>query len=440
MKVSIQEISEIARKVHVELPQDKVNRQLQKAYRQLNRTAKVRGFRPGKVPLAILKRHYADQVNHEVGLELVSQTLTEALEQTEMQVVSQSDLDRGPLQEGESFRYSFVVEVKPEIIVSDYEKIPAQRQRLVITDEEIDAELELRRQANSYLKTPEEPRPIQKGDHAVLDFKTFAESKPVPDGEVKGFNLEVGANRFHPDFEKELIGANKGDQLEIEVTFPADYGNKDLAGKRATFQVVIKDTKEKVLPELDDAFAKDLGEFETLEELRLAVREELERKKKNEIDMDVGMQLIEELIKRNEFEVPQGMVEQELQSMLDTIRYRLSAQNLTLEQAGMDEDTFKERNRDVAEKKVRRSVLLERIASQKKFEISDEELDQGLHKAAEEAKQPYEKVRDFYQKSNLMEPYRRQLMEEKVIEFLHDQAEITEVDSNATGTEKRKAN
>ena len=440
MKVSIQEISEIARKVHVELPQDKVNRQLQKAYRQLNRTAKVRGFRPGKVPLAILKRHYADQVNHEVGLELVSQTLTEALEQTEMQVVSQSDLDRGPLQEGESFRYSFVVEVKPEIIVSDYEKIPAKRQRLVITDEEIDAELELRRQANSYLKTLEEPRPIQQGDHAVLDFKTFAEGKPVPDGEVKAFNLEVGANRFHPDFERELIGANKGDQLEIEVTFPADYGNKDLAGKRATFQVVVKDTKEKVLPELDDAFAKDLGEFESLEELRLAVREELERKKNNEIDMDVEMQLMEELIKRNEFEVPQGMVEQELQSMLDTIRYRLSAQNLTLEQAGMDEDTFKERNRDAAEKKVRRSVLLERIASQKKFEISDEELDQGLHKAAEEAKQPYEKVRDFYQKSNLMEPYRRQLMEEKVIKFLHDQAEIIEVDTKATDFEKGKTN
>ncbi len=440
MKVSIQEISEIARKVHVELPQEKVDRQLQKAYRQLNRTAKVRGFRPGKVPLAILKRHYADQVNHEVGLELVSQTLTEALEHTEMQVVSQSDLDRGPLQEGESFRYSFVVEVKPEIIVSDYEKIPAQRQRLVITDEEIDAELELRRQANSYLKTLEEPRPIQQGDYVVLDFKTFSEGRPVADGEVKGFNLEVGANRFHPDFERELIGANKDDQLEIEVTFPADYGNKDLAGKRATFQVVVKDTKEKVIPELDDAFAKDLGEFESLEDLRLAVRDELERKKKNEIDMDVGMQLMEELIKRNQFEVPQSMVEQELQSMLDTIRYRLSAQNLTLEQAGMDEDTFKERNRDAAEKKVRRSVLLERIASQKEFEISDEELDQGLHKAAEEAKQPYEKVRDFYQKRNLMEPYRRQLMEEKVIKFLQDQADITEVDTKATDSEKEKTN
>jgi trigger factor len=440
MKVSVQEISEITRKVHVELPQEKVSLHLEKAYRQLNRTAKIRGFRPGKVPLAILKRHYGDQVHHEVGLELVNETLMEAVEQTEMQVVSQSDLDRGPLQDGEPFRYSFMVEVSPEIVVGDYQKIPVQRQRLVLSDEEVDAELELRRQENSYLKSLEEPRPIRQGDHAVLDFKTFAEGKPVPDGEAKGFHLEVGGERFHPEFESKLIGASNGDQLEIEVAYPADYGNKDLAGKKATFQVVVKDTKERVLPELDDDFAKGLGEFESLEKLRLAVHQELELKKQNEIETDIGMQLVEELIKRNPFELPQGMVEQELQRMLDTVRYRLTAQNLTLEQVGMNEDTFKERNRDIAEKKVQKSILLERIADQEGFEISDEELDQGLHKAAEETNQSYEKVRDLYHQSNLIEPYRRGLMEEKVLKSLHDQAEVTEVDSRATGSEEGKAN
>ncbi len=432
MKVTVQEISEIARKVHVELPQKRVSRHLAKAYRQLNRTVKVPGFRPGKVPLAILKRHYADQVNHDVGLELVSETITEALEQTEMKVVSQTDLDRGPLQEDEPFRYSLVVEVKPEIVVSDYQGISLERRRLTITDEEVDAALDLRRQENSYLKTLDEPRPIQQGDHAILDFKTFAEGKPVPDGEAKEFHLEVGSNRFHREFESKLLGASKGDQVEIEVAYPADYGNENIAGKIATFQVVVKDIKESVLPELDDDFAKGLGEFVDLEALRLAVREELEQEKQKAISSEVEVQLIDDLIKRNPFEVPQSLVERELQRMLDTIRYRLSAQNLTLEQAGMDEETFKERNLDVAEKKVRRSVLLERIAAQEKFEISDEELKQGLHMAAEEAKQPYEKVRDFYQRNNLMEPYRHQLMEEKVVKFLHDQADITEVDTRPT--------
>jgi len=432
MKVSVQEISEIASKVQVELPEEKVSRQLERAYRQLNRTVKVRGFRPGKVPLAILKRHYADQVNHEVAVELVNETLMEALEQTRLQVVSQSDLDRGPLQEGEAFRYSFVVEVMPEVVVSDYQKIPAQRERLLVADQEVEAELELRRQANSFLKTLDEPRPIQQGDHAVLDLKTLVEGKPVPDGEANGYHLEVGANRFHPEFESKLVGASKGEQLEIEVAYPADYGNQNLAGKTATFQVVIKDIKEKVLPELDDDFAKDLGEFESLEQLRQAVREGLERKKKSQIDTEVEVQLTEELIRRNPFELPRSMVEQELQRMLDTIRYRLSAQNLTLEQAGMDENTFRERNRDNAEKKVRKSILLDKLAAQERFEVTDEELDQGLHKAAEEAKQPYEKIRGLYQKSNLMESYRQQLMEEKVLKFLQDQAEITEVDPRAT--------
>lgn len=431
MKVSVEEISGIARRVHVELPGEKVSGHLKKAYRQLNRTAKVRGFRPGKVPLAILKQHYADQINHEVGLELVNETLMEVLEQTEMEVVSQSELDREPLQEGEPFRYSFIVEVKPKVDVQDYKKIPAQRSPLVVSEEEIAGELELRRQANFHLRSIEEPRPIHMGDHAVLDFKTFADGNPVPDGEAKGFHLEVGANRFSPEFENKLIGASKGEHRDIEVAFPSDYGNKNLAGKIATFHVVIKDIKKKVLPELNDEFVKELGEFESLEDLRTAVRQELASIKRNQLDDEVWGQIRDELLRRNPFEVPQSMVEQELQRMLDTIQYRLTTQNLTLEQAGLDEETFKERNREIAERRVRTSILLESIAQQEDFEISDEELDQGLRKSAENINQPYAKVRDFYQRSKLIEGYRHQLMEEKVINFLQAQADITEVDSAA---------
>lgn len=439
MKISIDEISETARKVHVELPEEKVSRHLKKAYRQLNRTAKVRGFRPGKVPLAILKRQYADQINHEVGLELVNETLMEALEQTDIEAVGQSDLDREPLQEGEPFRYSFMVEVKPEVVVKDYKKIPVQRKQLVVNEEEVGAELELRRQANSYLKSLEEPRPIQQGDHAVLDFKAFAEGKPVPDGEATGFHLEVGGNRFNPEFETKLIGASKGEQREIEVTFPADYGNKNLAGKNATFQVEIKDIKEQGLPELDDEFAKNLGDFDNLKDLRTTVRQELESRKGDQIDAEVWTQILDELISRNPFDVPQSMVEQELQRMLDTISYRLSAQNLTLEQAGMDEETFKERNREPAERRVRGTFLLEKIAHQESLEISDEEVEQGLHRSAKDMNQSYEQVRDFYQNSNLMEPYKRQLMEEKVINFLRDHADITEVEEAASGPGEDKS-
>jgi trigger factor len=147
---------------------------------------------------------------------------------------------------------------------------------------------------------------------------------------------------------------------------------------------------------------------------------------------------LDELISRNPFDVPQSMVEQELQRMVDTIRYRLSAQNLTLEQAGMDEETFKERNREAAERRVRATILLERIAQQESLEVSDEEVDQGLHESAKDMNQSYEQVRDFYKKNNLMEPYKRQLMEEKVINFLRDHAEVTEVEETASGPEEDK--
>ena len=440
MKVSVEQISEIASRVKVELPEDKVSRQIKKAYNRLNRSAKVRGFRPGKVPLTILKRHYGDQVNQEVGIELVNDTLMEALEKTEMDVVSQSDLEKEPLQEGEPFRYSFVVEVKPQVHAREYKNIPAKRPSVDVSDEEVAAELELRRQTNFHLRSLEEQRPIQLGDHAVLDFTTFADGKPVPDGEAKGFHLEVGSNRFNPELENELIGASKGEEREIQVAFPVDYGNKNLAGKNATFKVKVKDIKEKVLPELNDEFAKNLGGFESLGDLRLAVRQELESSKTKRIDDEVWVQICDELINRNPFEVPKSMVEQELQRMLDTIRYRLSSQNLTLEQAGMDEGTFRERNRELAEKRVRTSILLEKISHQESLEINDEELDQSLHLTAEKMNQPYDKVRDFYFGSNMMDSYRHQLLEDKVINYLRDQADITEVNQiPTTGPEEKQS-
>jgi len=440
MKVSVEPINQITSRIHVELPEEAVSRQLKKAYNRLNRSAKVRGFRPGKVPLTILKRHYGDQVNQEVGLELVNDTLMAALEQTEMEVVSQSDLDRKPLQEGEPFHYSFVVELKPQVHAQDYKNIPAKRPLVDVSDEEVAAELELRRQTNFHLKSVGEPRPIKQGDHAVLDFKTFADGKPVPDGEAQGFHLEVGSNRFNPEFENKLLGVSKGEEREIQVAFPADYGNKNLAGKNVTFQVAVKDIKEKVLPELNDEFAKGLGEFQSLEDLRSAVRQELESSKTKRIDDEIWVQISDELIKRNPFEVPKSMVEQELQRMLDTIRYRLSSQNLSLEQAGMDEDTFRERNRELAEKRVRTSVLLEKISHQESLEISDEELDQSLHSTAERMNQPYDKVKDFYLRSNMMDSYKHQLLEDKVINYLRDQADITEVDEiPASGPEEKQS-
>jgi trigger factor len=440
MKVTVEQISEITSRVNVELPGEAVSRQLKKVYNRLNRSAKVRGFRPGKVPLTILKRHYGDQVNQEVGLDLINETLMEAVAQTGMEVVSQSDLDREPLQEGEPFRYSFVVEVKPEVHARDYKNISAKRPPVVVSDEEVAAELALRREANFHLASLKEPRPIQEGDHAILDFQTFVDGKPLPDGEAKGFHLEVGSNRFNPEFENELIGASKGEEKEIQVAFPVDYGNKNLAGKKAIFQVSVKDIKEKVLPELNDEFAKNLGAFENLEDLRAAVRQELENNKKKRIDDEVWVQICDELLDRNPFEVPKSMVEQELQRMLDTIQYRLSSQNLTLEQAGMDEETFKERNREMAERRVRTSLLLERISHQEKLGISDEELEQGLHNTAERMNQPYDKVKDFYQRSNMMDSYRHQLLEEKVIHFLQDQADIVEVEQVVTSGPEEKQN
>jgi trigger factor len=437
MKVSVEQMSEIKRKIQVELPEQRVKAELQKTYSRLNRTAKIKGFRAGKVPISILKRYYEDQVLNDVGLQLINDTIMEALRESRMEVISQTELEREPLHEGEPFRYSVVVEVKPEIVIKDYQKIPVRRRRPLVSDRKVENELELRRQAGSYLRSPEQARPIKPGDHVLLDFTSYTEGRPVKGGDVKGFQLEVGANQFNAEFEAKLIGASKDDQRQIEVTFPSDYGNKKLAGKHVTFQVDIKDVKERVLPYLDDEFARDLGEFQNLDELRIAIRRQLEDQEKRRIDGEVEQQLVDALIARNPFEIPEGMVEQELQRMLDTIRYRLSAQNLTLEKAGVDENVFRQQQRDRAERAARSSAILERLAVQENLEVTEEELEERIRINAEEIQQPHEKVRAFYAKSNLMDSLRRQVLREKLIKLLTDQAEITEVEDNAAATDKK---
>jgi trigger factor len=427
MKVSVEQLSTTERKVHVELPQETVRMELGKAYRELSRTAKIRGFRPGKVPLDILKRRFGTQIETEVGLQLVNESFLDAMKQGEIEAVSDPRLDREPLLEGQPFRYSVVVEVKPEITVKDYAQLPVRRKHIEVSDEEVGVQLELRRQASAFLRTLGDGHAVRKGDHALLDFRAFIGSQPVAGSDAKGYEVEVGSNRFNAEFESKLLGAVKGEEREIEVAYPADHPNKNLAGQTVRFEVAVKDVMERLVPDVNDEFARTLGNAQSLEELRGLIRRQVENQKNKAVDGEVRQQLIDELIARNPFDVPQAMVERELQRMLETIRHRLAAQNVSLEQAGIQERTFKQQNRDRAERSVRATLLLERLASQENLAVTEGELEEGLRRSAEELNRPLDKVKDFYRKNNLMEPLRGQLLEEKVVRFLLDRADITEV-------------
>lgn len=437
MKVSVEQLNAIERKVHVELPQETVRKELDKAYRELSRTVKIKGFRPGKVPLDILKRRFGTEVENEVGLQLVNNSFLDAMKQGEIEAVSDPRLDREPLLEGQPFRYSVVVEIKPEIIVKDYAKLSVRRKQVHVSEEEVGVQLELRRQAGAFLRTLGDDHPVRTGDHVLLDFRAFIGSQPVPGGEAKGYELEIGSNRFSAEFENKLLGAVKGEELEVEVTYPADHPNKNLAGQTVRFEVTVKDVMERLVPELNDEFARTLGSAQTLEELRGVIRQQVEKQKNKANDGEVRQQLVDELTARNPFEVPQAMVERELHRMLETLRYRLAAQNVSLEQAGIQEGTFKQQNRDRAEKSVRATLLLERLAAQENLVVTDDELEEGLRQSAEEMNRPLDKVKDLYRKNNLMEPLRRQLLEEKVVKVLLEQADIIEVSPDLPGSAEK---
>ena len=267
MKASVEEISAIKRKISVEIPEDQVVKEVDSLYKDLGQKAKIKGFRPGKVPRNILERYFKDYVKAEVIQKLIEESYPKALSETELQPVSPPAIDPGEFEGGKPFQYSAVIEIKPDFKPEGYTGLNIEGKKEEVKDEEVEQRLKALQNLHANLNTISEARPIQTGDYVIVDYEAKVEGKPLEGGKAIDFTVEVGSGQFIPTFEEKLIGLRLEEEKEIEVSFPADYGYQKWAGKTISFHVKIKEIKAKILPPLDDEFAKDLG-YSSLEELR----------------------------------------------------------------------------------------------------------------------------------------------------------------------------
>jgi trigger factor len=424
MKANVEEISSIKKKVSVEIPEDQIAKEVDSFYKDLGKKAKIKGFRPGKVPRNILERYFKDYVKAEVVQKLIQDTYPQALSEKDLQPVSPPTIDPGEFEQGKPFQYSVVIEVKPDIKLEGYAGLKIEGKKEEVKDEEIGERLKALQNLHANLKAISESRPIQAGDYVIIDYEASLDGKSLEGGKAIDFTVEVGSGQFIPAFEEKLIGVKPEGESDIEVSFPEDYGYQKWAGKTISFHVKIKEIKEKILPTLDDEFAKDLGDYSSFEELKTKLRGEIEKEKELALDRQFKDQMVDQLLAANPFEVPQSLVEEQTKALVSDTKMRLAAQGLELKNLGLTEEKLQGDYKTMAEKQVRTFLILEKIAGQEGISATDEEADDRLREISERMRQKFDVIKRYYEKNGLLPEVKAGIIRDKTLNFLLEKANL----------------
>ena len=436
MNVRVEEISSIAKKLHFEVGAEQVDREIERAFRKIGKTAKIKGFRPGKVPQTVLEQYYGGQMEQEVLGRLINDTYFKALDDHAIPAVGEPRIvDSSGVSRGQAFTYQAEVEIKPTVSASDYTGIALKKERFEADEKLVDGRLEELRTSRAQLEVSSRDQ-AESGNSVTIDFEGFVDGEAFDGGKADDFVLELGSGSLIPGFEEQVVGMQRDETREIEVTFPEDYGQKTLAGKPATFRVTLKEIKEKVLPALDDDFAKSFG-AESLADLREQLATSYRTQEQNRIDNDLRERLVRELIERNPLEVPAAMIAKQLEYMYKNLENRMRSQGLSPEMLGITAENFAERYRSTAADQVKGTLLLEAIGEKEGIVAEESEIDSRLEEIAAMANAPLDMVKKYYAGEEARAGLMNQIAEEKVVRFLIDKAKVKEV-SKAT-LEKEQA-
>jgi len=427
MKVTVEDVSSVKKKITVTIPKDVVNSAVEDAYVALNKKAKVKGFRPGKVPRHVLKSIFRDQVNADVTEKLFGDTYSKALTEVGIRPVSYPEVDTKGAAEDEEFTYSAAVEVTPAIELSAYKDIEVERLKIDIDKKEVESFLTRLAESHATLDVVEEKRAVKKGDIATISFAGSIDGKPVKEATAENFPLEIGAGRFLEDFEKNVIGKEPGEHLSFEVVFPEDYHSKDMAGKTVAFEVDITEIRVKNVPKIDDEFAKDAGEFENLKALKDDIKKRLEDAAAKKEDQAVSRRILQKLVDLHPIEAPHALVETQSLDIIRDTEMRLRSQGLSLEMMEANPDEMLATVKPRAEYEVKARLILEEIAKREGITTTREETEERLKEDAQALRMKYEDIKKRYDKNDAWDDLASRITEEKTLDFLTKLVTIKEV-------------
>jgi len=423
MKTNIDAVSGIEKKITVEIPSEDVSRRIAEQYSEIRREVPLKGFRKGKAPLDMVKRLFKESVESDLAERLVKESLSDVVKEKDIKILSMGEVDAGKAIEGNDFRYTVTVEVVPEVEAKDYKGIPVVKEKPKVTDEDVAAAVERLRTPYARFQ-PEEGRKAERGDLAEFSFKATSGDETVDENEKVTIVLSNGIP-FGQEFEEKMMGVGAGDERTFEVAFPATHPVPKYAGKSVHFEVKVGTVRERKLPELDDAFAKQFG-AESVEDLRKRMRERLESEAEGKIRQTVDEELRKKLNERNPFDVPPTLVQRQTLAMIQNTIEHMESSGVDLKKTKLNFDEMSDRLKFSAERSVRVGLIIDAIARQENLDVPYPEIEAEMKRMAQLEGTDYEKVRESYSSEEKMDSLRDRLLERKVMNFLLENAEVKE--------------
>lgn len=430
MQVTVEDISSVKKTLHIEISQEEVAREIDKAYDEIKRTAKIKGFRPGKTPRSVLEKMFKKDILADVSSRLIQNSFIDAIKEKDLRVVGRPKLTPPDLDSSQPYKYAATVEVTPPIADLDVKGLKLKRNQYRVGADEVDAQLKMLQKSLARLQKISANRPVAEGDHVLIDFEGFRDGKPFADApRTENFTLKVGAGSVLKEFDQQLVGMSPGESREFPLTFPGDYGKKALAGQTVTFKVSLTEIREEILPEIDDELARHAGRYDTLEALKQEIVTNLTQGYEKRVEQELNEQAFGALLERTSFEVPETLVEIELEGIVEEAERSFAHRNTSLEDMGLSREIIATKYRETAVKQVKRHLLLGKLIDQEKLALSDAEVEEAIEKMAASFQQPAEQIRRYYRENpEKMDYFKHALLEKKATKFILDGSTIEDVE------------
>ena len=413
-------------KLEITVEAEKFNDAMKKVYFKSAKYFNIPGFRKGKAPMQIVEKYYGKEIFYEDAFnEIADGALQEAVEENKLEIVTRPEVDIKQMEKGKDLIFTAVMGTKPEAKLGKYKGIELNKIEYNVTDEDIEHELGHMQDHNSRLISIED-RPVESGDITTIDFEGFVDGKAFDGGKAQGHELEIGSNTFIPGFEDQIIGMKIDEEKDIKVTFPKEYFSKELAGKDATFKVKLHEIKKKELPKLDDEFAKDVSEFDTLKELKKDIKAKKEKQNEERVKYETQEAVIEAVCEKVKVDIPKGMIELEVENMIKQLEERLSYQGLKLDQylqmMGKTHEEMKKEYEPQAVDAIKSRLTIEAVIKAENIEVSEEELEEKMKEMAKNYKR--ENDEEFMKNENIREYLKKGIASEKAVDFLVKNAKM----------------
>jgi len=426
--IKMEELSAVKKKLSFDIPWSEVKEELDSVYRDIGKKAKLKGFRPGKIPRKVIELYFKEQAENDTITNIINKYYWQELESKGITAISKPEITQEELKENADFSFTASFETEPQFEPKGYKGIEVEKETILITDNDLEHRLTEIRQMYATMEEVKEERPVIKGDFVTIDFAGSLNGESPNELKAENYLLELGSQRFIPGFEEQIVGMKNGEKKSINVTFPEDYQEKKFAGKEVSFAIEIKNIKEKKLPEMDESFIKNFDRYNSLEDLKKDVFKSLEAEGKKLAESNLQENIIQILLKENDIEVPPVLVERQIYYMMADTHKRMTS-------AGMDEknaaelsfkmhDKFKEE----ATKIVKSFLILKTIAQKESFTVEESEIDKHIADLAEKHGRDYELLKSAYEKEDRRDNLKAELIQKKVFDFIEQHANIKPVE------------